>query len=245
VSRMEVHRPHMRDGSATFRHMSMAPGPEAMRSAMAEYVAAVHRAYLEAAATLTPADRGRLPLVRSSPFTVVAVGARNLHVIGTSDHLPAVTGPEVEVFGEEGDLRWHLRFYDPVVQPAIGLIDEGDAPQPAQVRSALGISGVVYHLTVPPGGGLSAHHALHAGTGLAHSHAAAARDYETLTHLVPAQSGLVQEMKAAEAMDLPASVLLLARHIAPGDDALAQCDPLVTPAADTRRRLLGYLRGTT
>jgi len=69
------------------------PGPEAMRAAMADYVAAVHTAYLDASADLTAGERGRLPLVAAGTFTVAAVGSQNLHIIGTCDQLPAPTGP--------------------------------------------------------------------------------------------------------------------------------------------------------
>ncbi|MEY2965832.1 MAG: hypothetical protein RLZZ228_1645, partial [Actinomycetota bacterium] len=46
----------MRDVSATFPSMQ---GPEAMRQAMADYVRALHQAYLDAVITLPPADRAR------------------------------------------------------------------------------------------------------------------------------------------------------------------------------------------
>ena len=142
----------MRDVSATFPSMQ---GPEAMRQAMADYVRALHQAYLDAVITLPPADRARLPLVAANRITVAAVGARNLHVIGTVEALPAPAGPEVEMVDELDDLAWTLRFFDPVVVPAIGIIDESDAPAYDDVRRALGIRTVVYHLAVPPGGSLT------------------------------------------------------------------------------------------
>ena len=92
----------MRDVSATFPSMQ---GPEAMRQAMADYVRALHQAYLDAVITLPPADRARLPLVAANRITVAAVGARNLHVIGTVEALPAPAGPEVEMVDELDDLR--------------------------------------------------------------------------------------------------------------------------------------------
>lgn len=222
-------------------------GPEAMRSAMAEYVAAVHRAYLEASAALPPAERARLPLAASGTFTVAAVGTRYLHVVATTDALPAPAGQEISLDGREQDLSWSLRFFDPVVLPPLGLLDETEGPQSQRVRDLLGITGVVYHLTVPPGGGLTTHHALHAGTGLAHSHAAAARDYESLLALLPHRAALVSQMHAAETSGLPSCVVLLARHLAPVDDVLLGLDPdapdqTPTMAADARRRLLAVMR---
>lgn len=214
-----------------------------MRQAMADYVAALHRAYLDVADQLPAGDRGRLPLISAGTFTVAAVGARNLHVIGTTDSLPPPTGQEVEIEGEEGPLTWRLRFFDPVVAPSLGLIDESEAPQQGQVRDALGFASVVYHLTVPPGSGLTPHHAQHAGTGLAHTHAAASRDYDSIASLAPASSALVQEMRAAEAAGLEASTVLLARAIAPEVDALATLSLDAPSASDARSRLLAALRG--
>jgi len=218
-----------------------------MRAAMAEYVTAVHRAYLEAAAGLPPAERARLPLVAAGHFTVAAVGTRHLHVIATTDALPAPVGQEVCLTGHDADLAWSLRFFDPVVLPPLGLLDEETGPQSQRVRDLLGVSGVVYHLTVPPGGGLTPHHALHAGTGLAHSHAAAARDYESLLALLPHRAALVTQMHAAETAGLPSCVVLLARHLAPADDVLSSIDidapdSAPTMAVDARRRLLAVMR---
>ncbi len=223
--------------------MPDATEPPALRQAMADYVAALHRAYLDASDGLTPGELGRIPLVAQGDFTVAAVGTRNLHVIATSDTLAPPTGPEVELPGHEGPLTWRLRFFDPVVIPALGLIDESQAPAQAEVRAALGFSAVLYHLTVPPGGGLSAHHAQHAGTGLAHTHAAASRDYDTMTHLAPRSAGLLNEMRAAESAGLDSSVLLLARVVAPHDPDLANLPVIGTPAAASRTQLLAALRG--
>jgi hypothetical protein len=217
-------------------------GPEAMRTAMADYVDAVHRAYLEASASLPPGERARLPLAAAGSFTVAAVGTRYLHVVATTDPLPAPTGPEVSLDCLQGDLSWQLRFFDPVVLPDLGLLDESQGPQQQRVRDILGLTGVVYHLTVPPGGGLTPHHALHSGTGLAHSHAAAARDYESMTALVPRHADLLAEMHTAETAGLQASVVLIAQHLAPWDGTVAALQPGVSPTVDARRRLLTALR---
>jgi len=223
--------------------MSTSASPEAMRTAMAEYVRAVHQAYLDASAPLSPGDRARLPLVSAGEVTVLAVGARNLHVLATTEQLPAPRGQEVELDDAIDDLRWRLRFFDPVVVPALGLIDESDAAQPDRVRDVLGVRTVVYHLSVPPGGGLTAHHAMHAGTGLAHTHAAAVRDYDTIASEAPAAADLVQEMRGADIAGLPRAVLLLAREIAPDSDDLAAMSLAEPEPSTIRRTLLASLRG--
>lgn len=225
----------MRDASASVPRVGTPP--EQMRAAMAAYVESVHHAYVDAAGTLAPADRGRMPLIRCGSFTVAAVGTRYLHVVATADPLPEPLGQEVEVTGEADSLRWRLRFFDPVIVPGLGLVDESDAPAQAEVRALLGVRTHLYHLAVAPGGGLSGHHAQHAGTGLAHSHAAAERDYASLAHLLPGQTRLVEEMHGSEVAGLPAAALLIARALAPEAPALHQ-DPLTGADAQRARRLL-------
>ena len=219
-----------------------APAPEAMRRAMADYVRAVHRAYLDAAVPLAPADRARLPLVAATDITVLAVGARNLHVLATAEALPTPQGQEVELDDSLDGLRWRLRFFDPVVVPALGLVDEAAAPQPERIRDVLGVRTVVYHLSVPPGGGLTSHHAMHAGTGLAHAHAAAVRDYDTIAALAPSPE-LVAEMRGADVAGLPRAALLLARAIAPDSPGLAGLGLADPDPQRVRRELLAALRG--
>ncbi len=143
-----------------------------MRDAMASFVAALHGAYLDQARHLPVGEQGGLPLLRGSHLTVLAVGVRHLHVLATTSPLPAPHGPEVEISDEVEGLSWTLRFFDPVVAPDLGGIDESDGPRPDAVRQVLGVPDVVYHLSVSPGGGLTPHHAQHAGTGLANQHAA-------------------------------------------------------------------------
>jgi hypothetical protein len=105
----------------------MTPTPETMRQAMLDYVHTVHQAYLSQADLQAPAIRGRMSLL-GKPFTVVAVGVQNLHVIATREPLPAPRGQEVEVGDNLADLDWTVRFYDPVVLPALGMIDESAGP---------------------------------------------------------------------------------------------------------------------
>lgn len=238
LSRMEGRCSRMRDVSATLPRVE---GPEAMRQAMADYVRSLHQAYLDAVAVLPPAERARMPLIESPRITVVAVGVRNLHVIGTVEALPAPRGPEVEIHDALDDLTWSLRFFDPVVTPALGLIDESSGPEYDEVRRALGIRTVVYHLAVPPGGSLTSHHALHAGTGLAHAHAAAARDFDALRAHAPGREVLVDEMQGASIAGLARAQVALALAIAPGLDGVSMEPP--TDAQDLRRTLLQHLRG--
>ena len=229
----------MRDVSATVRRMED-PSPEAMRQAMASYVRALHQDYLDAVVTLPPAERARLPLMSADKLTVAAVGVRNLHVVGTVESLPEPRGPEVRIQEDLEDLSWNLRFFDPVVVPALGLIDESSGPDHEEVRRALGIRTVVYHLAVPPGGSLTSHHALHAGTGLAHSHAAAARDFDALRAHAPGREDLLDEMQGASISGLARAQVLLAQAISPGIAGLTIEPP--TDPQETRRLLLRHLR---
>ena len=227
----------MRDVSATFPRVD---GPEAMRKAMADYVRSLHQAYLDAVATLPPAERARLPLIAADRITVAAVGVRMLHVIGTVETLPPPQGPEVEIDDALDDLAWTLRFFDPVIAPPLGIIDESDGPQYDEVRRALGIRTVVYHLAVPPGGSLTAHHALHAGTGLAHSHAAAARDFDALRAHAPGREALIDEMQGASIAGLTRAQVTLALALAPGLSGVTVEPP--SDPAEVRRTLLQHLR---
>lgn len=219
--------------------MSEQAGPEQMRAAMAEYVRAVHQAYVDAAGELPPGDRARLPLFAGDHFTVVVAGTRYLHVLGTHESLPAPVGQEVSVEDQFEDLRWTLRFYDPVVSPGLGLLDESDGPQPTQVRETLGIRSVLYHLSVPPGGGLTPHHAQHAGTGLAHSHSSADRDFTSLAQLRPNRGPLIAEMYQAHVNQMPAALRLLANEVVGHQLIDADVDDLDA----IRRSTLAELRG--
>lgn len=215
---------------------STRPGPEAMRAALADYVSAVHGAYLDAAALLPPAERARLPLLDGAPLTVVAVGTSYLHVVGTREALPAPEGPEVELDGVLGGLRWVLRFVDPVVLPALGLLDETAGPRQDDVRRLLGVRTHTYHLAVAPGSGLTAHHAQHAGTGLAHAHAAESRDFENIRAHARGRERLVDDMAGAAVAGLPFAQAALAVRIAPTDAAVAELAAAAEPAPEALRR---------
>ena len=214
-----------------------------MRQAMADYVATVHQAYLSQAEMQSPAVRGNMPLLEDS-FTVVAAGVSNLHVIATRESLVPPEGPEVAIEAELGPMAWTLRFYDPVVLPQLGVIDESQGPAGDLVRRALGISTHLYHLIVQPGSQLTGHHAGHAGSGLANAHVAEARDFEELRALAPRSIALVDELEGASRAGLPRAQALLASQIATGNDELRHMAREPSPRPDeVRRLLLEVLRG--
>lgn len=214
-----------------------------MRQAMADYVSTVHQAYLSQAQLQPPAVRGRMPLL-GGPFTVIAAGVGNLHVIATREPLPAPVGREVALDGALEPLMWTVRFYDPVVLPALGLIDETAGPSGNQVRHALGITTYLYHLVVQPGGQLTGHHAGHAGSGLANAHVAEARDFEAIRAHAQGRESLVDEMEGAALAGLRRAQALLAREIVPWDEDVADLANRPEATADeVRRKLLTAVRG--
>lgn len=221
-----------------------ATGPEQLRAAMVAYVHAMHRAYIEATEALSLGARARLPLYQPESFTVLAIGTRYLHLVGTTERLLDPTGHEVQVDDELGNLAWTLRFFDQIIVPQLGLIDERENAEPLQVRHALGIHTVLYHLSVPPGRDLTPHHAQHAGAGLAHSHAAVERDFATMAALVPTRDPLLNEMHMAHSNNLPMAHFLLARHLLarhlPKTDDMT-ADPM--DFTEVRRQTLSALRG--
>lgn len=216
-----------------------------MRTAMADYIGTVHQAYLSQSSGQPPAVRGRLPLL-AGPFTVIAAGARNLHVLATTETLAPPSGQEVALPGELDDMAWTVRFYDPVVLPQLGLIDESAGPASAQVRRTLGVSTYLYHLIVQPGSELTAHHAGHAGAGLAMSHVADARDFESIRSRARGSEALVDEMEGAALAGLVRAQALLAREIAPGDDDVARLAAKDRPdAAELRKAVLAAVRSAS
>jgi len=225
----------------TFLAMSADPGQ--MRDAMASFVAALHGAYLDQARHLPVGEQGGLPLLRGSHLTVLAVGVRHLHVLATTSPLPAPHGPEVEISDEVEGLSWTLRFFDPVVAPGLGGIDESDGPRPDAVRQVLGVPDVVYHLSVSPGGGLTPHHAQHAGTGLANQHAAVFRDHDTIRAHSGSRAALAEEYAVAERVGLHQTVRLLAQQLAPHDPAVAAvCADVAADDSAVRHALVAALR---
>jgi hypothetical protein len=217
--------------------------PLDMRAAVAEYVTALHRAYLAQADTFPPAVRGRMPLLTSRgssmpPLTVAAVGARNLHLLATREDLGPLRGQEVSLPGSLPGLDWSLRFYDPVVVPSLGLVDEREGPAYAEVKHALGVSTVVYHVVAQPGSGLTPHHGGHVGSGLAAGDSAAARDFETIRSRVRGRESLVDELVGAANAGLPRAQALLAKAIAPHNTAIDALVATANPDPDEIRRTL-------
>ncbi len=221
----------------------MTADPGQLRDAMAAFVAHLHRAYLDQARLLPIGEQAALPLVRAGEVTVLAVGVRHLHVLATPERLPVPQGPEVEIAGEMPGLRWTVRFFDPVVVPSLGLLDESEGPASAEVRRVLGVGEVVYHLSVSPGGGLSAHHAQHAGTALANQHAAAHRDHETIRAHSGSKAALADELALAERLGLHRAMRLLALEIAPRDERVAEvCGDAEADDTAVRQALLAAVR---
>lgn len=220
--------------------------PEDMRRAVAGYVQEIHRAYLDQAKTFRPGVRGRMPLLTVPSLTVAAVGTRNLHLLATAEGLGPPQGQEVELETELEGLRWTLRFFDPVVLPSLGLVDENAGPAFDEVRHALGVSTVLYHVVAQPGAGLSGHQAAHVGTGLANGHSAAARDFETIRSRVRGREELVDEMAGAAAAGLPLAQALLAKAIAPHDERVAALAGAPSPDPDAvRKAVLASVGGRT
>lgn len=201
-------------------------GPDAMRAIVRDYVASVHATYLGHLRHLPPGEYAALPLVAARDLTVVAAAARRLHLLATSDPLPAPRGPEVESADESDGVRWTVRFYDPSVLPHLGLL-ESDTP--GAVRRVLGIRDAIYHLTVDVGGGLSGHAAAHSGVALANQHTRTARDLARLQRLYPRRGSLVDELAACERLGLDRAAALLTaeltdgRVVPPGGTSATDC----------------------
>ena len=144
-----------------------------MRASMASYIRAIHQAYLETVSgRITTDGLACLPLA-GAPFTVAAVGAGQLHVIATRDLTLRPDPREVRVEDTLGPLEWSVRFLDPVVLPALGLVDDSGPSGGRAILKALGLGSVLYQLTSTFDGALSPHQASHAGAGLANAHLAA------------------------------------------------------------------------
>lgn len=215
-------------GEPIGEHPGPVPGtgrPEEMRALVRAYVAATHATYLDQVAPLPPGERAGLPMLRARRLTVVAAAAIRLHLIATTDALPAPQGPEVVIRDHDRDLDWDLRFYDPSLLPALGLLADDS---PLAVRQALGIADTVYHLTVALGGGLESHDALHSGVALAHQHQRAARDVERLRRALPRQVPTVDELADCTRLGLDRAAGLLAADLTAG----RVTPPAGTPADD-------------
>lgn len=193
-----------------------------MRELVRDYVSALHTTYLDHVRHLPPAERGGLPLVAAREVTVIAAAAHRLHLVATTDALPAVHGPEVEVTDGYLGVGWIVRFYDPSVMPELGLLARDD---PADVRRALGVADTLYHLTVDVGGGLSVHHAQHTGVALANQHSKAGRDLDRVRRALPQEAGTVDELGVCVRNGLDRASALLAADLTAGRVALDRGTP--------------------
>jgi hypothetical protein len=108
------------------------------------------------------------------------------------------------------------------------------------IRRALGLTHVAYHIAITPGGGLSQHHAQHAGVALAHQHARALRDGQELRAKFPQCQELIEEFVIADHLGLSSAAGLLAAHIA--NKTGRRLDP--DQADSPRRALLALAKGT-
>ena len=190
-------------------------GPEGIRTAVRDYVWTVHTTYLDHVRHLPPGELTTLPLLTAGHVTVVAAASRGLHLVATTQRLPEPVGPEVSLTDEHRGTRWTVRFYDPSVLPALGVLS-GPEDERAQVRRSLGIVDTVYHLELSAGGGLSAHHAQHSGVALANQHAQLLRDVDLLRSALPRQEGLVDELSTCVRLGLDRSAALLAAELTSG-----------------------------
>jgi hypothetical protein len=234
------------EGSSPVQSSPVQSSPEQMRAAVGHYVAEIHRAYVAQALTFPPGVRGQLPLLAPGRLTVVAVAARNLHILATREALGPMRGPEVEEADSAGELDWTLRFFDPVVLPGLALIDESAGPAFAEVRRELGIGTVLYHVVAAPGAGLTGHQGAHVGTGLANGHSAVARDFETIRSRLGRQADLVDEMAGAATAGLIRAHALLAAAILPASVELAALAAQQRPDPDdVRHALLAAVGGRT
>lgn len=181
-----------------------------MRDLVRDYVSTLHATYLDHVRHLPPAERGALPLVAARQVTVIAAAARHLHLLATTESMPALHGMEVEFTDDYQGLRWTVRFYDPSVLPDLGLLAD-DSPD--DVRRILGVSDTVYHLAVEVGGGLGTHHAQHSGVALANQHAKIFRDLDRLRRARPQQARMVDELGACVRNGLDLAAALLAAEL--------------------------------
>ena len=84
------------------------------------------------------------------------------------------------------------------------------------MREVLGLSRVLYHLTVDVGGGLSGHHASHSGVALANQHAHLSRDLDRLRRALPRQLATVTELGTCVRLGLDRAAALLASDLTQG-----------------------------
>ena len=119
--------------------------------ALRSYVTELHGAFLPAT--------GRTESAPTDLRVAVVAAAPAIHLVACTEDLP---DSQASFADGEPPVEWTVQFYFP------GDIDLGEGTGP-QVLAALGVADPVYHLVIPAGTTLSAHHAQHAGIGLAGS----------------------------------------------------------------------------
>ena len=119
--------------------------------ALRSYVIELHGTFLPAT--------GRTKSNPADLTVAVVATAPAIHLVACTEDLP---DSQASFADGEPPVEWTVRFYVP------GDLELGEGAGP-QVLSALGIADPVYHLVIPAGTTLSAHHAQHAGIGLSGS----------------------------------------------------------------------------
>jgi len=215
--------------------------PTGLRHAVADFVLAIHRAYVREVAVLPDAVRARLPFIAGGSFAVAAIGLSDLHLLATRDDLGSVGASPIELADRLGEIEWRVRFYDVTVLPALGHLDATAGVD--EVRQTLGIAASLYHLVLHPGATMAVHGAEHIGTGLAYSHLAAERDYAAMRAAAPDSIALITELQSVALSGLPHAQRLIAASLAPDDDEVsALCSDATTDPVQLRRAVLRALR---
>ncbi|MFZ2502230.1 MAG: hypothetical protein WAW88_06145 [Nocardioides sp.] len=222
-----------------------------MRELVRDYVFALNRAYLNQVRLLAPAEQAAMPLAAAGGgtsaeggLTIAVAAARELHLIATTEPLPSPRGPEVELTDTCEELAWTVRFFDATILPQLGVLPAAPdgTDDAAAVRQVLGVADVIYHLSVSGGGGLTGHHAQHAGVALANQHAAAIRDADSLRRAYPARVSLVDEFAVCERLGLARAARLLAAEIGGPDLVDTLSGVALGDHAGLRRALLALAR---
>ena len=187
-----------------------------------------------------------MPLLTAGPITVAAVAARNLHLLATTEALGPLTGRRSRWTRSTAGSRGACASSTRSCCPTSGCSTSSDEPAFDEVKRALGVGTVIYHVVAQPGAGLSGHHATHVGTGLANGHSAAARDFETIRSRARGREALVDELAGAAIAGLPHAQALLARAIAPYDEGVREACELASPDPDAiRKAVLTAVGGRT
>jgi len=171
-----------------------------MRAALRSYVAALHPR-LPGRGALLPARRAGRRCRCCGPATSRSWWRRP----ATCTSWPRPTAARATRPGSPGALAPTATWPGPSGSTtrscslALALVEEARPSRAGDVQRVIGITDVIYHLSVAPGGGLAPHHAQHAGTGLANQHAGRpSATADTLRAAMRGQEALVDEFAVAE-----------------------------------------------